>query len=86
MSFSGTGLSGATTCDINGTFSQEGGNVANLNVFDVSITFGAGCPFSNVSGVGFESNSDYFDMNSNAAGNYLYAVSSGSALVLEIFK
>jgi hypothetical protein len=87
MGFTGAGpLSGGGTCDINGTFNQEGGNAANLNVFDVSITFGAGCPFSNVTGLGFESSSDYFTMNGSASGTYLYAVPSGSASVLEIFK
>ena len=87
MSFTGAGLlSSGATCDISGTFNQEGGNAANLNVFDASITFGAGCPFNNSSGVGFESNSDYFGINGNAQGTYLYAASSGSALVLEIFK
>ena len=87
MSFTGAGLlpSGAT-CNINGTFNQEGGNSANLNVFDTSITFGEGCPFTSVSGLGFESTSDYFGLNGNAQGAYLYAASSSSAAVLEIFK
>ncbi len=87
MSFSGAGLlSSGATCDISGTFTQEAGNVANLNIFDTSITFGEGCPFSNVSGIGFESSSDYFDMNGNAAGTYLYGASSDSAVVIEILE
>jgi len=87
MSFTGSGqLASGAVCDINGTFSQEVANTENLNVFDVSINFGAGCPFSNVTGLGFESSSDYFAINSGASGTYLYAVPSGGASVLEIFK
>jgi hypothetical protein len=87
MSLSGTALLGpGTTCTMSGTFTQEGGNVANMNVFDTSITFGAGCPFSNFTGIGLESKSDYFSQNGSAPGTYLYAASSSSAMVLEIFK
>ncbi len=83
MNFSGSN----NLCDISGTFTQEGGNASDLNVFDVSITYtiGVGCPES-VSGLGFESSSDYFNLNGGAQGMYPYAASSSSASVIEIFK
>lgn len=83
MNFSGS----SNLCDINGTFTQETENSSGLNVFDVSITYsqGIGCPEA-VGGVGFESTSDYFNMNTGAPGTYFYAASSNSASVLEIFK
>jgi hypothetical protein len=72
-------------CDVNGTATQEG--TSGLNVFDVSITYTAesGCPESG-SGVGFESNEDYFNINSGQPGTYFYVVPSNGASVLEIFK
>jgi hypothetical protein len=74
------------TCTVSGTFSQEGSNVSNLNVFDVTMTFtGVGCPDASGNGVGFESSTDYFTLNANAPGTYLYSVSSSAALVFEIF-
>jgi len=83
MSFTGT----SATCNINGTFNQEGSSTANLNVFDVTVTSVEGCPFDNFTGIGFESSSDYFGMNGGAAGTYLYAASAvNGATVLEIFK
>ena len=83
MSVSGTNNNG---CNASGTFTQEGSNVTNLNIFDVSITFtGTNCPPSPLNGVGFESNSDYFQMNGGAPGVYLYAASSSGASVLEVF-
>jgi hypothetical protein len=79
MSLSG---SDNQSCNVTGTFTQEGSS----NVFDVSMTFtGSGCPAGTLSGLGFESNSDYFQMNGGAAGVYLYAASSKSASVFEIF-
>lgn len=86
MSFSGSDSSQG--CTVSGTFSQEGGGSSTLNVFDVSITyFGTGCPTTGtVTGLGFESNTDYFDMNASAPGTYLYAASSSSASVFEIFQ
>lgn len=82
MSFTGT----SATCNISGTFNQEGSSGANLNVFDVTVTTVAGCPFDNFTGIGLESSSDYFGMNGGAAGTYLYAVSAvNTAVVLEIF-
>jgi hypothetical protein len=87
MDLTGAGrLPSGTLCDVSGTFSQEGGNEANLNIFDVSLSFGAGCPYSSVNGLGFESASDYFALNGHTQGlTYLYAASSNSAFALEIF-
>jgi hypothetical protein len=72
---------------VSGTFNQEGGDLSTLNVFDTSITFsGSGCPATGtLTGVGFESSSDYFSMNGKAQGTYFYAASSSSAAVFEIF-
>lgn len=83
MSFFGTdGMS----CSISGTFTQEGGNVSTVNIFDVSMTLsGVGCPATSVSGLGFESSSDYFGFHGGSAATYLYSMSSNSALVFEIF-
>jgi hypothetical protein len=84
MTFSGND---GQSCDVSGTFTQETVNIATFNVFDVSITFtGAGCPAASGSGLGFESSSDYFDINGNAAETYLYSASSNGALVFEIFQ
>jgi len=73
------------TCDVTGTFTQEGSN----NVFDVSMTFtGASCVITGTqTGLGFESTTDYFTMNGSAAVTYLYAdlLATGSPVVLEIF-
>jgi hypothetical protein len=68
-------------CATSGTFTEENGQ----NVFDVSMTLsGVRCPISGTfTGLGFESNSDYFNLNLGAAGIYLYAVSSDSATVFE---
>lgn len=72
-------------CNVSGTFTQEGGGAADLNVFDVAMTFsGTACP-ADINGVGFASSSDYFQMNGGAPGTYFYAVSSTGAVVLEIF-
>ena len=83
MSFTNDPLS---SCTLSGTFTQEGTS----NVFDVSITFSGvaqGCPaVGTVKGLGFESGTDYFNINNGAAGTYLYAVSSTSAFVLEVFQ
>lgn len=70
-----------------GTFTQEGSN----NVFDVTMTItGTGCPMGQapgtVTGLGFESNSDYFDLNGFQPSTYLYADLLGSApFVIEIY-
>jgi hypothetical protein len=72
-------------CNVSGTLTQAGAN----NVFDASLTFtGAACPATtSVSGVGFESNNDYFGLSGNpqVTGTYLYVVSSNSAFVFEIY-
>jgi hypothetical protein len=80
MTVSGTNV--GDTCTVSGTLTQEGSN----NVFDSVIAFsGSGCFFSSINGLALESNSDYFDLNASAAGTYLYAVSSSSPAVLEVF-
>ena len=89
MSFNGSGtMADGGTCFMSGTFNQEGGNVANINVFDISITsLDTGCPIGGtVNGLGFESNTDYFGMNGNASGTYFYAIPSTAAMVLEIYQ
>jgi hypothetical protein len=82
MTLSGTdGLN----CTVTGTFTQEGNNAANLNVFDTSITFsGTGCPVTGtLAGLGFEASVDYIGFD-NATGPFLYALSSSSADVIEV--
>jgi hypothetical protein len=83
MSFSGTDTS---KCTITGTFTQVGSS----NVFDVSysVAGAAPCVAATSSGIGFESNTDYFDLNNSAAGTYLYAdlLQSSGAVVLEVFQ
>jgi len=72
------------SCAFSGTFTQKGTE----NVFDVSITFtGSACPDDGtVSGLGFESNSDYFNLNGSGQGTYLYADLLGAnAFVIEIY-
>ncbi len=73
-----------TGCIASGTFAQAGAG----NVFDVSITFsGTTCPPAGITGVGFESTTDYFGFSGNPqlTGTYLYAVSSNSATVMEFY-
>jgi len=93
---SGTGNSANMTlsgtdgfdCTLSGTFTQEGSNAANLNVFDVSLTFtGTTCQVTGtITGLGFESSVDYFDFTSYPPpGTLLYAMSANSAEVFEIF-
>jgi len=86
MSFT---TSGPATCSVAGTFTQVGTS----NIFDVSLTFSGGpdcsVPTGTPSiGLGFESDTDYFNANSGQAGTYLYAdvlTSSGGAFVFEIY-
>jgi len=61
---------------------------SSTNVFDVSLNFSGseGCLVGSLSGLGYEASSDYFGLNGNAQGTYLYAVSSGSAEVMEVYK
>jgi hypothetical protein len=83
MSFSGTDT---LSCTVSGTFTQVGTS----NVFDVTYNYAgaAPCVAATSTGIGFESTTDYFDMNSGAAGTYLYAdiLSSSGPFVLEIFQ
>jgi hypothetical protein len=84
MSFT---TSGVATCSVAGTFTQVGTG----NVFDVSMTFSGVCEFptgKSFSGLGFQSDTDYFSYNAGQEGTYLYAdvlVPSGGAFVLEIY-
>jgi hypothetical protein len=90
---SGTGNSADMTlsgtdgfnCYVSGTFTQEGSNAANLNVFDVSLTFtGTGCQVAGtITGLGFESPADYFSFSDYPSGTFLYAMSANSANVFE---
>jgi len=74
-------------CAVTGSFTQQ----SSSNVFDVTMTFsGLGCPITTTSaltGLGFESNTDYFSMNGGAAGTYLYAdmLNGSNTFVMEIF-
>jgi hypothetical protein len=72
-------------CSVTGTLTQLGTN----NVFDVSITFaGTSCAITGTfSGIGFESGTDYFDINGGNQETYLYAdiLDSGNTFVMEIF-
>jgi len=88
MSFTGTS---GITCLVSGTFTQEGGTVSTLNVFDVSMTFsGTNCPTpttSAITGLGFESSSDYFGFNFSNPATYLYAdmLDPAGAFPIEIY-
>lgn len=85
MSFTGSTLN----CSVTGTFTQ----VRTANVFDVSVTFsnngGNSCGLrNNFTGIGFESNSDYFGFHGNdSSDTYLYAdiQASSNTFVMEIF-
>jgi len=79
--------SGTATCSVSGSFTQVG----TANVFDVSMTFSGVCPVSSgtqLSGLGFESSTDYFNDNAGQAGTYLYAdaLASTGPFAMEIFK
>jgi hypothetical protein len=71
-------------CSFNGAFTQEGTNNLYSVTFNVSGS-GNGCS-GNFTGVGFESDSDLFDIADNATGTYLYGVllSSSASFVVEI--
>jgi hypothetical protein len=89
MSLTGTAMNhDGSTCTMGGTFTEEVAGSSNLNVFDISVgSLDGGCPLgATVTGIGFESNSDYFGMNGNAAGTYFYGVPSTTAAVLEIYQ
>ena len=77
----------APNCSTSGTITQEG----TTNIFDISIDFSGtaqGCPApANISGLGFESNTDYFGATGTnpVPETYIYAISSTSAFVLEVY-
>jgi hypothetical protein len=83
-----TGSNGIS-CDVSGTFTQEGGDVSTLNIFDVSMTFsGTGCATpatTAMTGLGFESSTDYFGFG--ATGTCLYAdmLDPAGPFILEIY-
>ena len=89
----GTGASmtftapGAQSCNATGSFTQQGSS----NVFDVTMTFsGVNCPITSataLTGLGFESDTDYFVMNGSQPGPYLYAdmLNGSSSFVMEIY-
>ena len=81
MTFATVNLAG---CEANGTFTEQ----TTSNVFDVSITLMPTCPITGTfTGVGFESSSDYFNLNGGNSDTYLYAdiLDSSNTFVMEIF-
>jgi hypothetical protein len=82
MTFTGSDSFG---CTVSGTFTQ----VATSNVFDVSYTYSGGetCAASTSTGIGFESNTDYFGFDGDAATTYFYAdiLATSGPFVLEFF-
>jgi len=81
MNFTTTNLAG---CEANGTFTEQGTS----NVFDVSITLMPTCPITGTfTGIGFESSSDYFNLNGGNADTYLYAdiLDTANTFVMEIY-
>lgn len=82
MNFTGVDTNG---CNITGSFIQVGTS----NVFDVTYTASGADPSCIAStGIGFESNTDYFNVNGGAAGTYLYAdiMASTGPYVIEIYQ
>lgn len=80
ITFSGTD---ANSCTFNGTFTEEGTS----NVYDVAFDVaGTGCTASDLTGIGFESDSDLLDVNNQGTGTYLYAIitSSSAPFVVEV--
>ena len=79
--FSGVDDANPTSaCGVNGTFTQQGTS----NVFDVTYNLGNGsCTPVALSGIAFESDKDYFNVNGGAVTTYLYLmlVTSNSAQV-----
>lgn len=58
-------------CDVNGTLTQEGTS----NVFDIAYNLGPGnCTAVSLTGIAFESKTDYFNVNGGADATYLYAI------------
>jgi hypothetical protein len=64
-------------CSVAGTLAQEKPN----NVFDITFSYVSGnCLTATQTGIGFESKTDYFNVNGGAAGTYLYAIMLTSTL------
>lgn len=58
-------------CEVNGTLTQQGTS----NIFDITYKLGPGdCSSVALTGIAFESNTDYFSFNGGAATTYLYAI------------
>lgn len=75
--------SDAADCSFNGAFTQQATNNLYSVTFNIS---GSNCTAGNLTGVGFESDSDLLGVNDNGSGTYLYAVitSSGAPFVVEV--
>jgi hypothetical protein len=73
-----TGVDGSNPgCNVNGTLTQEGTS----NVFDVTYNLGPGNCFSaTLTGVAFESKTDYFNVNGGVDSTYLYMIMLTSTL------
>jgi hypothetical protein len=60
-----------STCNLIGTLTQQGTS----NVFDVTYNSASGdCFLNSQTGIAFESNTDYFDVNGGADSTYLYMI------------
>lgn len=76
-SFTGGEFSPGSTCNVQGTVTQEGTH----NVFDVTFnTVSGNCSALTQTGIAFESSTDYFNVNGGADANYLYAILLTSTL------
>lgn len=73
-----TGVDGSNPgCSVNGTAAQEGTS----NIFDVTYSQGPGnCAPATLTGVAFESTTDYFNVNGGADSTYLYMIMLTSTL------
>jgi hypothetical protein len=71
-SFTGGDFAGpGSTCNVNGTLTQEGTN----NVFDITYAGVSGdCTPFTLTGIAFESKTDYFNVNGGVDATYLYAI------------
>jgi hypothetical protein len=71
-SFTGADFAGAgSTCNLIGTLTQQGMS----NVFDVTYNSASGdCYLNSQTGIAFESNTDYFNVNGGADSTYLYMI------------
>jgi hypothetical protein len=71
-SFTGTDFAGGgSNCNISGNVTQDGTN----NVFNVTYNNASGaCSPSTMTGLAFESKSDYFNVNGGVDASYLYVI------------